>query len=115
MEEIKKEVLKNEEKTWHEKHTESMSFGDRIADGVASGMGSWRFIIIQTFIVLLWMVFNIVAFINHWDPYPFILLNLLLSYSTFLLLLLLLLSELIHFLNSFHSFLLPSAHPFFLN
>ena len=79
MEEIKKEVLKNEEKTWHEKHTESMSFGDRIADGVASGMGSWRFIIIQTFIVLLWMVFNIVAFINHWDPYPFILLNLIFS------------------------------------
>lgn len=66
-------------KTWHEKHTESRSFGERIADSVATGMGSWNFIIIQTILVALWMVLNVVGIMNHWDPYPFILLNLLFS------------------------------------
>ena len=64
---------------WHEKHKANMTFGQRIADSVATGMGSWRFIIIQTLIVILWMVLNIIGIINHWDPYPFILLNLLFS------------------------------------
>ena len=66
-------------KTWHQKHEESRSFGDRIADSVANGMGSWRFIIMQTILVVLWMVLNIIGIISHWDPYPFILLNLLFS------------------------------------
>ncbi|HTD41160.1 MAG TPA: DUF1003 domain-containing protein [Mucilaginibacter sp.] len=66
-------------KNWHEKHKESMRFGQRLADSVATGMGSWRFIIIQTIIVAIWMVLNIVAYIGHWDPYPYILLNLLFS------------------------------------
>ncbi|WP_431200508.1 DUF1003 domain-containing protein [Mucilaginibacter sp. P25] len=56
-----------------------MNFGQRLADSVAAGMGSWRFIIIQTLIVALWMALNVVAFIGHWDPYPYILLNLLFS------------------------------------
>ncbi len=42
-------------------------------------MGSWKFIIIQTLIVLLWMILNIVGWMYHWDVYPFILLNLLFS------------------------------------
>jgi uncharacterized membrane protein len=66
-------------KNWHQNHTESMSFGQRLADSVATGMGSWRFIIIQSAIVILWMALNIVAYIDHWDPYPYILLNLLFS------------------------------------
>lgn len=66
-------------KTWHHKHTESLSRAQRIADRVAAIMGSWTFIIIQTIVVLLWMVLNIVAYAYHWDPYPFILLNLLFS------------------------------------
>jgi uncharacterized membrane protein len=53
--------------------------GDRIADNVANGMGSWSFIIWQTVIVLLWMSVNVIAFVKHWDPYPFILLNLIFS------------------------------------
>ena len=44
-------------------------------------MGSWRFIIIQIDILLLWIVLNITAYIEHWDPYPFILLNLALSFQ----------------------------------
>jgi uncharacterized membrane protein len=66
-------------KTWHRRDLENRSFGQRLADTVANGMGSWRFIIFQTIIVILWMVLNFVAFAFHWDPYPFILLNLLFS------------------------------------
>lgn len=66
-------------KNWHQRHTESMTFGQRLADSVATGMGSWRFIIIQTVIVALWMALNVVAIVYHWDPYPYILLNLLFS------------------------------------
>ena len=68
-----------EDKNWHEEHTENLSFGSRLADKVATGMGSWRFIIIQTITVAIWMGLNVVALMNHWDPYPFILLNLLFS------------------------------------
>ena len=66
-------------KTWHEKYHEKLSFGDRVADIVAKGMGSWKFIIIQTILVVLWMLLNLIGFIYHWDVYPFILLNLLFS------------------------------------
>ena len=66
-------------KTWHEKHKESLSFAQRLADSVANGMGSWSFIIIQSIIVAVWMALNVVGFIFHWDPYPYILLNLLFS------------------------------------
>lgn len=66
-------------KNWHERHRESLKLGSVIADKVAKEMGSWRFIIIQTIIVLIWMGLNLFAYIDHWDPYPFILLNLLFS------------------------------------
>jgi len=65
--------------SWHDKHIKSLTFGDRLADSVAAGMGSWRFIIIQTGFVLIWMTLNVVGIIYHWDPYPFILLNLIFS------------------------------------
>ena len=66
-------------KTWHDAHKASLGFGQRLADQVANGMGSWRFIIWQTAIVLLWMTLNVIAFKYHWDVYPFILLNLVFS------------------------------------
>lgn len=68
-----------ENKTWHQKHKESMKFGDQLADTVANGMGSWNFIIWQSIIVLCWMILNVVGFVRHWDVYPFILLNLIFS------------------------------------
>lgn len=71
--------MSDNKKTWHEKHTETFSFGQRLADSVANGMGSWKFIIIQTILVVLWMILNFVGFMYHWDVYPFILLNLLFS------------------------------------
>jgi len=52
--------------------------GARIADVVTSFMGSWRFIILQTVIVILWISGN-VYLLFHYDPYPFILLNLAFS------------------------------------
>ncbi|HWA88873.1 MAG TPA: DUF1003 domain-containing protein [Rhizomicrobium sp.] len=65
-----------------EKHTdETLTLGQRVADGVAATMGSWRFIIIQSAILFFWIVLNITAWIAHWDPYPFILLNLALSFQ----------------------------------
>ena len=65
--------------TWLDKHRESLTFGQKIADAVANGMGSWKFIIWQTIFVIIWMAMNVVAFIGHWDVYPFILLNLIFS------------------------------------
>jgi uncharacterized membrane protein len=67
------------DKTWHEHHQSSLGFGQRLSDTVASGMGSWRFIIWQTIIVMFWMALNVMAFVGHWDPYPYILLNLVFS------------------------------------
>lgn len=64
---------------WHNKHSEEMTVGDHLADSVAIFMGSWKFIIIQSIIVILWMLVNIVGFLEHWDAYPFILLNLVFS------------------------------------
>lgn len=65
--------------TWHQQHQERMTTGERVADSFARVIGSWPFIITQTVFVALWMALNVVALINHWDPYPFILLNLLFS------------------------------------
>ena len=53
--------------------------GERAADAVAAAMGSWRFIIIQSAIVAAWIALNLIAVAQHFDPYPFILLNLLFS------------------------------------
>jgi uncharacterized membrane protein len=68
-----------DQNTWHEKHSSSLNFAQRLADKVANGMGSWSFIITQSIIVGIWMILNIIAYLRHWDPYPFILLNLLFS------------------------------------
>ena len=78
---MKKIDLKSivDKKTWHEEHQGALSLGDKVADTVAKGMGSWSFIIIQTALVALWMGLNAIGFCYHWDVYPFILLNLVFS------------------------------------
>jgi uncharacterized membrane protein len=55
--------------------------GALIADWVARTVGSWRFIIIQSVILSAWIVLNVIAYTRQWDPYPFILLNLVLSFQ----------------------------------
>jgi uncharacterized membrane protein len=67
-------------RTWTAAHRESLTFGQRVADSVAARMGSWTFIIAQTIFVAVWMVVNVIEVATRrWDPYPFILLNLLFS------------------------------------
>jgi len=60
---------------------EQMTLGQRVADRVADTIGSWPFIIIQTVILIIWIILNWVGWVNRWDPYPFILLNLMLSFQ----------------------------------
>ena len=60
-------------------HHDRATFGEQLADVIAAGIGSWRFLIIQTAAVIMWVTLNIIAFMRHWDPFPFILLNLLFS------------------------------------
>lgn len=55
--------------------------GQRVSDSVAEIVGSWRFIIIQATLLVLWIIINVISWINAWDPYPFILLNLVLSFQ----------------------------------
>ncbi len=55
--------------------------GQRFADTVTHTVGSWRFIIIQSGILVLWIAANVIGWISHWDAYPFILLNLVLSFQ----------------------------------
>lgn len=57
------------------------ALGQRMADTVAAVVGSWRFIVTQSILLSIWIALNITAFIQHWDPYPFILLNLVLSFQ----------------------------------
>jgi uncharacterized membrane protein len=58
--------------------TDEAPLGARIADKVTGFMGSWKFIVVQTVIVVIWIVGNVLLFF-HFDIYPFILLNLAFS------------------------------------
>lgn len=57
-----------------------ITFGQRLAEKVANIVGSWSFIVFQSFILVSWVIWNAVGFLGFsWDPYPFILMNLFLS------------------------------------
>ena len=66
-------------KTWHQRHRDDLTAGQRVADSTARVLGSWPFIIGQTVAVAAWIALNVVAWMKHWDPFPFILLNLMFS------------------------------------
>jgi uncharacterized membrane protein len=68
-------------RNWHDLHREKMSPGARTADAVANFIGSWRFIIIQSAIFAVWVIFNTIWLFAayQFDPYPFILFNLFMS------------------------------------
>ena len=60
--------------------SEPLTFGERVADSAASAVGSWRFIIAQSILVVLWIAFNTWELsLPHVDSYPYVLLNLLFS------------------------------------
>lgn len=60
---------------------ERLTFGQRVADAFAKAIGSWRFIIIQSAMLAVWIILNLTAWVHHWDGYPFILLNLAMSFQ----------------------------------
>lgn len=62
-------------------YSREATFGERMADRITALAGSWRFLVVQSGLLVLWVALNAAAYIQHWDPYPFILLNLLLSFQ----------------------------------
>ncbi len=60
---------------------EEQTIGQRIADGFAVTMGSWMFIIVQSTILAFWVIWNAISSVPHWDEYPYIFLNLALSFQ----------------------------------
>jgi uncharacterized membrane protein len=58
---------------------ERITVGQRASDWIARIVGSWKFIIVQSVILTFWVILNLTAWVFHWDPYPFILMNLFLS------------------------------------
>lgn len=64
---------------WHRAHKASLSKGDRAADKLRNGMGSWKFVFGFLSFMAVWAAFNTLGVVSHWDKYPFILLNLMLS------------------------------------
>lgn len=59
----------------------SRTTGERFADFVAGWVGSWTFLIVQSVLLILWMTMNVLQFWSVWDPFPFVLLNLVLSFQ----------------------------------
>jgi len=64
----------------NQNHHQKATFGQRASDKATSFIGSWKFIIIQTIVLVVWMAFNAFALSYHWDPYPFIFLNLVVGF-----------------------------------
>ena len=65
---------------WHQRHKSELSLGQRAADTMRNSMGSWPFVFSFMVFMGIWGAINMVGVMGlHWDPYPFILLNLLLS------------------------------------
>ncbi len=73
--------MTSKRRNWHAAYAEQLTVGQRVADSVAATMGSWSFIIAQSVVLLIWIVLNVIGWMNHWDPDPFILLNLALSFQ----------------------------------
>ena len=60
-------------------YEDQLTFGERMADKVAAFAGSWGFIGFATSVIIVWILLNVLMVVLRWDPYPFILLNLVLS------------------------------------
>jgi len=81
---VLEEIVMNRQRQFHhptlkQHHSVESGLGVRLANMVTGAMGSWRFIIVQTVLVAVWVVLNVVGLVARWDPYPFILLNLMFS------------------------------------
>lgn len=66
-------------RNWHAEHKANLTTGEKAADAMRNGMGSWAFVFTFILFLAIWAWLNTAGPINHWDKYPFILLNLFLS------------------------------------
>lgn len=64
----------------NEVHEAALTPGQRLADLISQAVGSWRFILIQSCLLVLWIIYNVLT-AKPFDPFPFILLNLMLSFQ----------------------------------
>ena len=66
---------------WHKRHADEQPLGNRVADALANLIGSWKFIIFQSVIFVIWIIVNTLWLLDayQFDPYPFILFNLFMS------------------------------------
>jgi uncharacterized membrane protein len=72
--------METRQKTWHAVHKDSLTQGQRAADYMRNGMGSWPFVVGFLVFMCVWAALNTWVLASHaWDPYPYILLNLFLS------------------------------------
>lgn len=72
--------MDSQQKTWHDEHKASLTKGQRAADYMRNGMGSWPFVVGFLVFMILWAAANTWMLSQRaWDPYPYILLNLFLS------------------------------------
>jgi uncharacterized membrane protein len=58
-----------------------LTTGQKTSDVIAKTVGSWKFIIMQSVCIIVWIIYNSINHDSTWDPYPFILLNLMLSFQ----------------------------------
>ena len=72
---MKKKVIK----PIHPTYQTQLTLGQRAADKVTQFCGSWTFIIVVIALIIAWITLNSLAWVLHWDPWPFIILNLVLS------------------------------------
>lgn len=72
---------KNKIKVSNKTFFKNIISGKNLADRITQILGSWGFIMFQSVVLLVWLVLNVTAWVRHWDPYPFILLNLALSFQ----------------------------------
>lgn len=78
--EIERLAAMRHSKNINEVHEETLSFGDRLSDKIADVAGSWAFILSFVIVLMSWIATNSVHLLfRQFDPYPFILLNLVLS------------------------------------
>jgi uncharacterized membrane protein len=72
--------MSEQQATWHTRHKATLTKGERAADYLRNGMGSWPFVGGFILFMILWAAVNTFALAGRaWDPYPYILLNLFLS------------------------------------
>ena len=78
---VHREVLSTQISAHVEPIKPQLTTGQKTSDIIAKTVGSWKFIIMQSVCIIVWIIYNSINHDSTWDPYPFILLNLMLSFQ----------------------------------